>query len=343
MPKSSRIVRGVAAGVAAFSVGFAASSANASAIIDNGTIQLGVDDLGQLNPTDILGDPSPVEGETVVGLRFMPTGNESTSHGCLCEGWGVGIGETGVSGFANNAAGTANLTPISFVSDAMTATSVVELTTGELRITHSFAPAAETPNLYRVTVTIENISGADIADLRYTRTFDWDVEPTTFSEFVTHAGVATTPSVLLALDDGFVSSDPFGGRFGPIVAGGTGDFTDLGPADHGSNFDFGFGALLAGESFSFDIFYGAAATEADAFAALGAVAAELFSLGQCNIDAAGTGAVTGAGDPCNTFIFGFAGVGGEPIIPVPAALPLFLTGLAGAAWASRRRKAAVAA
>ena len=340
MSKSSRIAGGI---VAALVFGFAASSANASAIIDNGTIQLGVDDLGQLNIGG--GDPSPVDGTTFVGLRFMPTGNESTSHGCLCEGWGVGIGETGVSGFANNSSGTANLTPISFVSDATSATSVVELTTGELRITHSFAPAAETPNLYRVTVTIENISGAAIADLRYTRTFDWDVEPTTFSELVTHAGVATTPSVLLAVDNGFVSSDPFAGR-SELVAGGTGDFEDLGPSDHGSNFDFGFGALAAGESFSFDIFYGGAATEAGALAALGAVMAELFSLGQCDIDGDGTGVATDAGDPCNTFIFGFSGVGGEvivPPIPVPAALPLFLTGLAGAAWASRRRKAAAAA
>ncbi|MFQ5562347.1 MAG: VPLPA-CTERM sorting domain-containing protein [Parvularculaceae bacterium] len=321
---------------------FGAHSAFAADIISNGTIMVGVDDLGQLNPTSVLGPASPVTGTTVVGLRFVPTGNESTSHGCLCEGWGVGIADTGVSGFANNSSGTANLTPISFVSDGVTATSVVELTSGELRVTHAFAPAAETPNLYRVTVTIENISGAPIADLRYTRTFDWDVEPSTFDEFVTHAGVATTPSVLLAIDNGFVSSDPFAGR-APLLAGGTGDFVDLGPSDHGSNFDFSFGALAAGESFTFDIFYGAAATEAAALAALGAVAAELFSLGQCSSDAAGTGATFG-GATCNTFIFGFAGVGGEVIvpsgvIPLPAALPMFLTGLGGVAWLRRRKRA----
>lgn len=316
---------------------FLGGQAHAGAIIDNGTIQLGVDNFGQLNPNDPLGDPSSQDGTTIVGLRFMPTGNESTSHGCLCEGWGAGVGETGASGWANNAFGVFNLTSVSFDSAASTATSVVELTSGELRITHHFAPADETPYLYRVTVTIENISGDDIDDLRYTRTFDWDVEPDTFNEYVTHAGVATTPSVLSAINNGFVESDPFGVRWD---LGATGDFVDFGPLDHGSNFDFAFGPLAAGESFTFEIFYGAAPTELAALLALSAVAAELYSLGQCASDALGLG-----NNDCNTFIFGFAGVGGviivpppTDVIPVPAALPLFLTGFAGAAWFSRRRK-----
>jgi len=318
------------------------SAAFASAIIDNGVIQLGVDDLGQLN---IPGPDSPVTHTPFVGLRYLPTGFESTSHGCLCEGWGVGIGETLVSGYANNAVGTANLSPVSFSSTASTAVSSVALTSGELAVTHTFGPAAETPNLYRVTVAITNTSGVDIADLRYTRTFDWDIEPTTFSEYVTHAGVGTTPAVLTAFDNGFVDSNPFGSR-APIGGAGflNGDFVDSGPFDHGSNFDFTFGALAAGETFTFDIFYGGARTEAGALAALGEVGAELYSLGQCSGDAAGTGA-----DGCNTFIFGFSGIGGEVIVPdptpsgvpVPAGGLLILTGL-GALAGLRRRKARAA-
>jgi type IV pilus assembly protein PilY1 len=320
-------------------------AASATAIIDNGVIQLGVDDLGQLNVPG--GVASPVDGTTAVGLRHMPTGLESTSHGCLCEGWGVGIADAGgariASGSANNALGVSNLALVSFGSTASTATSVTELLgdggASLLRITHAFGPAAETPNLYRVNVSVENISGSLVEDLRYTRTFDWDVEPESFSEVVTHQGVATTPSVLSAVDDGFADSDPFILR-SEIVAGGTGDFVDLGPDDHGSNFDFGFGGLAAGEVFEFDIFYGAARTEAEALASLGEVGAEVFSLGQAGSDPDGTG-FSATGAKTATFIFGFSGVGGEiiiddptpepdvPDVPLPAAVWLMGAGIAG--------------
>lgn len=336
---NNRIKTLIAAGIALA----AAQPAFASAIIDNGTIQLGVDDLGQLNVPG--GVASPVTGTTVVGLRYLPTGNESTSHGCLCEGWGVGANfadASSASGFANNSVGIGGLAFVSFASDATSATSVV--TMGALKITHAFAPAAETPNLYRVTVTIENTGAVDVDNLFYRRTFDWDVEPDTFDEFVTIGGSAAATAVIGAVDNGFCSSDPFSGCT-EIVAGGTGDFTDLGPSDHGANFDFDFGALLAGESFTFEIFYGGATTEADAFAALGLVGAEVFSFGQPSRDPDGDGRADDGSGGINTFIFGFAGVGGDPLpppaIPVPAALPLFLTGAAGFGFLRRRRKTAV--
>ncbi len=332
--KTMKTIAAAFAGVAALGL---AASASAAAIITNGTVTLGVDDLGQLNVPG--GAPSPVTGTSLVGLRFNATGNEATSHGCLCEGWGVGIGGSGTGGFANNALGTGGLSLISFSSDATTATSVVSAGMGALEVTHAFAPAAETPNLYRVTVTIKNTSGSDIANLLYRRTFDWDVEPTTFSEFVTIGGTAGATAVLAAVDNGFCNSNVFT-ACSPILGGGSGDFVDLGPADHGANFDFDFGMLKAGESFTFEIFYGAALTEAGALSALAAVGAEVFSLGQCASDPRGVGT---AG--CNTFAFGFKGVGGtpiDPVIPVPAALPLFLAGLAGFG-ALRRRKALASA
>ena len=281
-----------------------------AAVITNGTVSLGVNDLGQLNADGI-------------GLVYAPNNHEATIHGCECEGWGVGIGETGQSGYANNSLGIAGLTSVSFTSNGTGAVSTVTVDGTDLRVTHIFAPATETANLYRVSVRIENLGKTDIADLRYTRTFDWDVDPTPFSEFVTIQGVATTPSVLSASNNGFLSSDPFGSR---STLGASGDFVDVGPFDHGANFDFGFGALLGGATYDFDIFYGAAGTEADILAALGAVGVELYSLGQSEGDPLGLG-TDASGNPTSTFAFGFKGVGGVIIVDPPAPIPVPASGL----------------
>lgn len=306
---------------------------NAASIIDNGDIQLGVADFGQLNIAG--GVASPVAGTTFVGLRDLSTGYEATSHGCLCEGWGVGIADAGgvglSSGSANNAYGVSGLTLVSFTSTASTATSVVNM--GSLLITHMFTPAVEDNNLYRVSVSITNTGSVDVADLRYTRTFDWDIEPTIFNEFVTIGGSAAT-AVLSAIDNGFVNSNPFASR--TTLLGGTGDFTDLGPRDIGANFDFSFGSLLAGATFDFEIFYGATSSESTALNALNAVGAEVYSFGQASDNEFGRNG--------STFIFGFAGVGGTVVppstIPVPAAGFLLIGALGMIAGVRARRKSA---
>jgi RTX calcium-binding nonapeptide repeat (4 copies) len=120
-----------------------------------------------------------------------------------------------------------------------------------------------------------------------------------------------------------------GQRFG-AAGGGGGDFEEYPqtttPDDHGALFDFGFGALNPEETVEFRILYGAADDETQAVGALADAQAEVYSLGQP--DCSQTGAddvedVTGCnglgtfagveqGKPV-TFIFAFAGVGGDPV------------------------------
>jgi hypothetical protein len=82
---------------------------------------------------------------------------------------------------------------------------------------------------------------------------------------------------------------------------------DLGPADHGSVFDFSFGSLGPNSSRIFNIFYGSAPDEASAVARVSALGADVYSFGQNSGPGGGT-----PGTPA-TFLFAFGGVGGiEP-------------------------------
>src|SRR5262249_13280186 len=132
-------------------------------------------------------------------------------------------------------------------------------------------------------------------------------------------------------DDGFASADPLKGPSyidSEAVCGvgytGVCTFTNLGsegtyptvivPADHGSLFDFAFGAVNPGTTINFKIFYGAADSPAIAHSALSKTGAEVYSPGAPDCPQSGT-----PGTPCgnlppasgvtqgrpNAFAFGF--------------------------------------
>ncbi|HEY0972784.1 MAG TPA: PEP-CTERM sorting domain-containing protein [Gemmatimonadales bacterium] len=332
---------GVLAGAVGAACMVGAAPAGAQAVVSNGTISLGVRASGDLNVADAAGRPN----YGGVGVQYEPTGFDGTYAGCTCEGWGAGISggdHDGTWGGANSSVGgVTNLSDITFSSTATTATSAVTIRSGAtdvLRVTQLYQPSPATPNLYQVTVTLENLTGATLGEgaqgIRYRRVMDWDI-PFPGHEVVTMRGWGAD-NLIATSSNGFTGSNVFLPLGTICGAPANSNFTDIGPCDHGAAFDFAFPALTAGSSRTFVIFYGAAANLDAARAALGLVEAEVASWAFCGEGRTPGGTFgTCEGADGTTFVFGFQGVGGDPVEPPPGVVPepgtvlLTATGLIG--------------
>jgi hypothetical protein len=300
------------------------SSIALAAIINNSVIQIGLNNQGHLIVPggSMSSNGDTTKSTTYVGLRYMPTNMESIAGGCYCEGWGVGDLTSGVNSTAYRyVIGTKNMSLVSFTSTSSTATSIVNITnktgTPIFRVTHYYHPNPLTNNLYQVDVSIKNV-GTVAVDMKYRRLMDWDIEPTAFWEYVT-INTGNAINLTNTTDNGFNSQgseapnpNPLSSVANSIVTGATGNFNNSGPADHGALFDFSFGTLAPNAYKNFTIFYGAAATEAEAIVALGKIGAEAYSLAKPSDNSSlNADHITGAP---NTFIFAVREIAGSPIV-----------------------------
>ena len=352
---------------AAGSLMLLASLADA-AIISNGTVQLGVRSYADLNSDG--GTPANGSGTTIVGLRSVATNSDSTSPGCTCEGWGVGLVSTGQYGSANSAVeGVQNLQLVNFTSTATTAVSTVNVLNAAgaaiLQVTHDYHPLATTPYLYEVTVSITNLTGAALAagDLVYRRVMDWDIpspglESDTIAGVPAALGVANGNNIRQTDNNGFNAGNPFSftsyGLHNVNFANSqSGNLQGSISSDQGALFDFEFEALANGATRTFATYYGVAPDKATADLARSLVDGDasdveigLYSYGTCTGGLSGFRCDPSTGAP-NTFIFGFGAVSGVLVPPteeppptsVPEPTTLAMLGMGLLLTATARRKA----
>ena len=271
------------------------------------------------------------------GQTYQAGWADATSPGWPCEGWGVSANDaygTPSSGHAqvkfsncNGNQGIVNVQVKNFLVDTTSILSTVWIMDSKgnpmLEVNQRYGPSLEAPDqLFQGVVTISNISGGSLTDIRYRRVMDWDAPPNGLSQaFVTNNGVTASlasalPHVIYAGDNGFGNPDPLiTNDYWVNTNTKNVDYVRNGPTNHGASLSFAFGDLACGESISFMIYYGAASSLGSAssgtglLGALKAVGAEVYSIGESSSNNLITGTFN------YPYAFGFKGVSGTAIPP----------------------------
>ena len=266
--------------------------------------------------------------------NYIPGWYDSTSQGNKWESWGAGAYDNrGVAAWASisahppvgsgGATALTTMTVKSFTVDATSVKSTVWImdTSGipMLEVTHLYGPTvgATNKNLFQGLVTITNISGGTLKDVRYRRTMDWDVIENVMNPLVDAVGIKSSasggnyPKIWNYCDNGGednADANPFAACKPYNSATLNQDYTGLNgqgysSAGTGSSFDFQFGELFCNESATFYIYYGAGDSRATISNAMSTVGATMYSMGY------------DPNYPTLAYAFGFKGVSGTAVAP----------------------------
>lgn len=286
-------------------------------------------------------------------LTYQQGWYDGTSPGARWEGWGAGA----IDDRNNNAYGFAffgsedpsvdlpNVILKSFVVDATSIKSTVWVLDSSsvpmLEVTHLYGPTAGATNkyLFQALVTVTNISGSELRDVRYRRIMDWDILNNMSGVNIDLQGVSTSsaqgtqpPKVYQVCDNGGSTNlninnnrgsgstaqnpNPFlncSAISSPRNVDVTKDGGSIG-ANLGASFNFQLGDLGCNESAVFYIYYGAAGSNQELKDAFSLVGAPIYSLGYDNKY------------PTLAYGFGFKGVSGSSVAPT---LPTKVASLPG--------------
>ena len=307
---------------------------NGSGTVANNTNTLATSNPGSVGIAYKWAGGKPSSGN---GTNYAAGWWDATSPGSKWEGWGASgnlpVSGKVITGYASVDAGgiSTNITVKSFVVDSTSIKSTVWISDPAdptkaplLEVTHVYGPTSGTtnPNLFQALVTITNISGGTLTDVRYRRIMDWDMMNNLTTVYTDMVGVASsyastyTPKVFDACDNGgswySITPDPTIACKPaplPVSASTHVDYAGIGgtisnqTTNLGASFTFQFGDLLCNESAVFYIYYGAGTSRTAISSALNTVGASIYSLGY------------DINYPTIAFGFGFKGVSGSAVAP----------------------------
>ncbi len=274
----------------AFAIGALAFAGQTdAAIVDNGTIKMGIQNRGQLIVPS--GDLSNNCHHDSLSIRQMSTNFEGMDCDKEGEGWGMAYDlglPTEVRCWASSGlfmAAPLSSPPPLVLSYTWTATSVTStLRCGSVEITQTYNPYTGQPTIYRDDIKIINVGPTEITGLTYRRAMAWGSftvwNDSTFEDINTLPIGSTAPIVVkhTGLVSGSTSLDPASTPMylieGPPASAPVFHHT----SDEAMIWEFDFGNFKPGASQPFTLYYGAEDTTLGAMATLSAIGAQMYNL-----------------------------------------------------------------